>query len=206
MEFTRRKALTGIGMVGLGGSAVFASGAFTQVEADRTFDVGLASDDASSQLVIEKNPDLESPAIKQSTDGAFTMNATNVAPNAHTTYGKFGTITDATSLEQGAFVVRNENDTGENIDVTFEIGFEANPNATVELAVVDPSEDSVSVADTSGTETTISNVPSTETEDGATDDDAEIACGLLVDTTAGATDQTLNVTLTIKTVRSATTT
>ncbi|WP_434522838.1 hypothetical protein [Halorubrum sp. AS12] len=188
------------GVVGL----TFASGAFTQVEADRTFDVGLASNDASSQLVIEENSDLESGAIEQGTDGAFTINASNVAPDAHTTYGEFETITDATSLERGVFVVRNENDTGEDIDVTFEIGFEANPDAMVELAVIDPSEDSVSVADTSGAGVTISNVPSTEGE--TTDDDAEIACGLLVDTTVGATDQTLNVTLTVEAVRSTTTT
>jgi len=47
MKFTRRKALASIGMVGLGSSAVFGSGAFTQTVADREFDLQIAADDSA---------------------------------------------------------------------------------------------------------------------------------------------------------------
>ena len=45
MRFTRRKALASIGAVGIGGSAVFGSGAFTQTAVDREFDLQIAADD-----------------------------------------------------------------------------------------------------------------------------------------------------------------
>jgi len=45
MRFTRRKALASIGAVGIGGSAVFGSGAFTQTEVDRDYNLGIANDE-----------------------------------------------------------------------------------------------------------------------------------------------------------------
>jgi hypothetical protein len=206
MRIDRRAILGGIGLVATSGATVFASGAFTQVEADRTFDVGLAGDDSQSQLVIEENDELGSSAIQQTDDGAFSFNAQNVAPNALTTYGSFSDVTEPGTLETGAFVIRNENDTGTNVDVTAGISVDGETSAPVDLALLPPSDDSedvkVASADGEGDTVTVSEVPSTETDDGVDPAQAEIECGVLVDTTSDVSTGELGITLDITAVRS----
>jgi len=186
----------------------FGSGAFTQVEADRSFDVTIAGDDASSQLVIE-NTGSDLAAIDTTSDGSFTIDASGVQPGGLTTFGQFGDVTDATTLEQGTFVVRNENETGESVDITLQLGLDESSDAVVTLAAaVDPTNDTIQTTDTTtgiGGEDTISlPVPSTSAE-GTSDGEAEVECGLVIDTTAGGVGETLSLTFAVKAVRSAVT-
>lgn len=206
MKINKRTVLGGIGLVATSGATVFGSGAFTQVEADRTFDIGLAGDDSESQLVIEENAELGSSAIQQTDGGEFSFDAQDIAPGAYTTYGDFSDVTDPATLEQGVFVVRNENDTGTNVDVTAGISVDGETSAPVDLALLPPSDDSEDVkfasADGEGNTVTVSEVPSTEADEVSDPDRAEIECGILIDTTAGVPTGQLDITLDITAVRS----
>lgn len=187
----------------------FGSGAFTQVEADRSFNVTVASDDTSSQLVIE-NTGSDLAAISTASDGTFTIDATGAQPGGLTTFGRFGDITDATTLEQGTFVVRNENQIGEPVDITLQIGLNGNSSAIVELAAVNPTDNSVSTTDTNsniggGSPISLLSIPSANNAD-TTEADAQVECGLVIDTTAGGVGETLTLTFAVKAVRSAVTT
>lgn len=51
MKLNRRNALIGLGAIATGGGALFGSGAFSQVEADRTMTVSL-SDDSTAELTL----------------------------------------------------------------------------------------------------------------------------------------------------------
>ena len=53
MNMNRRTVLLGLGAAGVGSGALFASGAFTSVEADREVDLSVASDDGAL-LVLEE--------------------------------------------------------------------------------------------------------------------------------------------------------
>lgn len=211
MDLNKRTILSGIGAVAMGGATVFGSGAFTQVEADRTFNVTVAGSDTESQLVIE-DIGRESTAITTNDDdGTFTIDASGAQPGAVTTFGEFKTTTDATTLEQGTFAVRNANETGEPIDLTLQLGLDESFGAVVTLAAaVDPSGDDIQTTDTdtsidSGDSISFSEIPSTnaaDTSDGA----AQVECGLVIDTTEGGVGETLNLTFAVEAVRSAVTT
>ena len=205
----RRNVLKGLTAATAGSMGLaFGSGAFTQVEADRNFDVTIAGDDASSQLVIE-NIGSDLAAINPASDDAFTIDATGVQPGGLTTFGQFGDVTDATTLEQGTFVVRNENETGEPVDITLQLGLTGDSSAIVELAAVNPTDDSVSTTDTNsdiegGNPISLLSIPSANNAETA-EADAQIECGLVIDTTEGGVGETLNLTFAVEAVRSAVT-
>lgn len=206
----RRNVLKGLTAATAGSMGLaFGSGAFTQVEADRNFDVTIAGDDASSQLVIE-NIGSDLAAIDTTSDGAFTINTDGVQPGGLTTFGQFGDVTDATTLEQGTFVVRNENETGEPVDITLQLGLTGDSSAIVELAAVNPADDSVSTTDTNsdiegGNPISLLSIPSANNGE-TTEADAQVECGLVIDTTDGGVGETLNLTFSVEAVRSAVTT
>lgn len=205
----RRNVLKGLTAATAGSMGLaFGSGAFTQVEADRNFDVTIAGDDASSQLVIE-NIGSDLAAIDTTSDGTFTIDTTGVQPGGLTTFGQFGDVTDATTLEQGTFVVRNENETGEPVDITLQLGLTGDSSAIVELAAVNPADDSVSTTDTNsdiegGNPISLLSIPSANNGE-TTEADAQVECGLVIDTTDGGVGETLNLTFAVEAVRSAVT-
>jgi len=210
MDLNKRTILSGIGAVAMGGATVFGSGAFTQVEADRTFNVTVAGSDTESQLVIE-DIGRESTAITTNEDdGTFTIDASGAQPGAVTTFGEFATTADATTLEQGTFAVRNANETGEPIDLTLQLGLDGSSEAVVTLAAaVDPANDTIQTTDTTtgidgGESISLVDIPSTNAES-TSDGEAEVECGLVIDTTAGGVGETLNLTFAVKAVRSAVT-
>jgi len=210
MDLNKRTILSGIGAVAMGGATVFGSGAFTQVEADRTFNVTVAGSDTESQLVIE-DIGRESTAITTNEDdGTFTIDASGAQPGAVTTFGEFATTTDATTLEQGTFAVRNANETGEPIDLTLQLGLDGSSEAVVTLAAaVDPANDTIQTTDTTtgidgGESISLVDIPSTNAES-TSDGEAEVECGLVIDTTEGGVGETLNLTFAVKAVRSAVT-
>lgn len=208
----RRNVLKGL-TAALAGSMglAFGSGAFTQTEADREFSVGVASDDTGAQLVIEESPELDSAAVDPTDNNSFEFNTTEISPDAISTFGVFETITDPGSLETPAFVVRNENETGTDVDVSFGIEAAEGQDVVVELAVVPSSEaesESVAVTGTSGENSddiTLEGIPSTVNDNIDDADAAELDCGLVVDTTAdGISTDNLDITLSIQAERSNT--
>lgn len=189
----RRDVLKGLTAASAGSMALaFGSGAFTRVEANREFDVGLAADDTSSQLVIEENENLPSAAINPTDDSSFEFSVADIPPNSISAFGTFDTITDPESLNVPAFVIRNENDTGESVDVTLRIDTATERNTVVSLAAGPSSESttqSTAVTATRATtgDITIEGVPSVESSDTSISD-AEVDCGLLIDTTPDGVD------------------
>lgn len=205
----RRNVLKGLTAATAGSMGLaFGSGAFTQVEADRNFDVTIAGDDASSQLVIE-NIGSDLAVIDTASDGTFTIDTTGVQPGGLTTFGQFGDVTDATTLEQGTFVVRNENETGERVEITLQLGLTGDSSgsgAVVELAAaVDPPDSPVVTNDTTtdiGEEPSdiLFTVPSVIAE-GTDSAAAEVECGLVVDTREGGVGEELELTFAVEAER-----
>ena len=210
----RRNVLMGLTAATAGSmSLAFGSGAFTQVEAGRDFEIGLAGSDDEAQLVIEENDGVRSVAVEETDAGNFSIDADNVAPNAVTTYGEFGLDgsgqLDATELRTGVFVIRNGNETGAPVDITVGIDFDTATDASVSLSLGHPASadeldgDEVLVTNASeDNDATLGGIRSTEdgsddTPDGVSEPDAEVECGFLVDTTDGGADETLSLTLSI---------
>ena len=203
----RRKVLQGLaagtaGSIGL----AFGSGAFTSVEAEREFDIELADSDAESQLVIEANDELPSSATTTGDDDEFEIDGSRITPGATTTFGLFSDISDPEGLDKGLFIIRNENETGEPIDITVEIVLENSPNSELHLALLDPDDDvdspeTDSTGDDGTVEATVSSVPSADEEEGEVDPDdddignAEVEVGFIVE--ADANDDELNAEMTI---------
>lgn len=204
---SRRGYLTRLAAIIASASGLtFGSGAFTQVTANRTFGLSLAADDTESQLVIE-GTELASAGISQTAAGTFSIDSGDIPLNAITTFGRFTDNTDATTLTNSVFVVRNENQTEEDVDITVGLDADSSLDVVVKLAIVDPSDRSVSVTSLTGEnagDVTIPDVPSAVSA-ATTNSAAEIECGLIVDTTSQTTAVELDLTFSITAVRSATT-
>lgn len=87
MKMNRRNALLGIGAIATGGGALFGSGAFSQVEADRTVDVSLA-DDSSANLALKNGTGATSIIGSTTADGQSTIefSESNLNADAKTTW------------------------------------------------------------------------------------------------------------------------
>lgn len=196
---SRRNLLTAIGTGVAGVGVLVGSGAFTRVTADRTFDVQLA-DDTDAQLVIEENSDLESTAVTTDGNGNFAFDADGTLSDGVTTYGVFEDLSDASSLARGAFVIRNENDTGEDVDIS--AGIDDDPgDTTITLALLPPGNGDVQTTTAGNGDATVEDVSSAESDNTDSIDDAEVECGLHLDTSDGA-DGELDATLSITAERS----
>jgi hypothetical protein len=97
MKMNRRNALLGIGAIATGGGALFGSGAFSQVSADRTVRIGVEGDGAA-QLQLAANA---STGIANNSSGSSSnevgINATKLNVDADTT---FKTVLDITNNAQ----------------------------------------------------------------------------------------------------------
>jgi hypothetical protein len=196
----RRAVLKGVGAVTAGSAGLaFGSGAFSTTEADRDFTVGLAASDAESQLVIAENNDLPSSAVGTDGDGKFIINDDGITPGATTTFGRFETIDDPETLAEGAFVVRNENKTGEAIDISVEIDLENSPMSEIALALLSPGDTEVAASGMSNDSVSaeVESVPS-NAEEGTADSEAaaEVEVGLIV--AAATNDDDLSAVLTVE--------
>ena len=96
MKMNRRNVLVGLGGLAIGGGALFGSGAFDQVEAERDVTVQ-TTDDADALLALEVDDDYEDV-----TDGVTSIdlsdsnldNADGLNPDAETTFEDILTITN----------------------------------------------------------------------------------------------------------------
>ena len=93
MRPTRRQLLAGVGITAMAGGA-FGTAAFTQVEADRVFDIELAGDD-DAQLTLEIG-DNESDAVSidQEADGVIEFATTDLNDQADTVFEDVVSITN----------------------------------------------------------------------------------------------------------------
>lgn len=204
MNLNRRAVLGGLAAATFSGGAVFGSGAYTSVSADRSFTVGLADNDASSQLVVEENDEIDSSAVTTDENGVFEIDSSGISPSATVGYGSFDDISaDQPTLQTGIFVIRNENDTGSPVDISVDIGYDEGTNPLIELFVIEADGEGADSTDTTAdsTSATISDVPANETTD--TDAGSEVECGFIVDSD---TSETLDPNLTISATLSSETT
>lgn len=196
----RRGVLKGLGAATAGSAGLaFGSGAFTTTEADREFSVGLADSDAESQLVIEANDGLPSSVVATNEDDEFEIDGSRITPGATTTFGRFETIDDPATLAEGAFLVRNENETGEAVDISVGIDLDNSPTSKIALALLPSGDDPVAASEKSSdsVSATVGSVPSNA--EGGTADSAsaaEVEVGLIVD--AAADDDELSAVLTVE--------
>ena len=200
---SRRTLLTRLvaattGAVGL----AFGSGAFSQVKADRDFDVSLAGDE-QSQLVIEENPDLDSSAatIDEETE-TFSLDASGLPSSARASLGAFENITNPETLDTGVFLIRNENETGGDVDIGVSVAFDEDPddeNQLVEVALLPPEGTPQTTSTDAEGAAIVESVPSTESEEQPSEDEATVECGIIVDS---ADPEQLDIELSIEAVRS----
>lgn len=189
MKLTKRNVLSGVGLLAVSGATAFGSGAFTQVDADRSFDISVANDDASSQLVIKQNSDLESDANETTDNGIFEINTSSVPPDANVTYGNFSNLSssnDPATLEQGFFVIQNDNETGSAVDISVGVEFDSSPSSTIYLYLVGPSDNTYSTT-SGGSDATVSDVGSSE----------EVECGFIVETDASDSGSDIDATFSV---------
>jgi len=196
----RRRVLKGLtaataGSVGL----VFGSGAFTTTEAQRDFSVTLADGDAESQLVISQNDDLSSSIVTTTDDDAFEIAGSGITPGATTTFGRFDDLADPSTLTEGVFIVRNENQTRGNIDITVEIALQNSPSSELSLALLAPNGDTVTDTEGDTVNGTVESVPSA-VNDSTSEAAAEVEVGFILD--ADIADDQLTADLTVSGERS----
>lgn len=102
MTMNRRNVLIGLGGVAAGGGALLGSGAFSQVEAGRSVNLGTEGD-ASAQLGIAVN---ESAGLSNSASGdSVVLEFTDLNDQATTTFAGGLTITNNNSNNQISFTV-----------------------------------------------------------------------------------------------------
>lgn len=105
MKMNRRNALLGLGAIATGGGALFGSGAFSSVEADRTMTVGFSSD---STAELKLTP---TSTYASETSGTGT-NSQNVLELSFSNLND-----DAVSEFDGVFQVENNDSDGTSHDV-----------------------------------------------------------------------------------------
>lgn len=125
MALNRRKVLLGLGMAAAGTGAAFGSGAFTQIDADRTFVVDIendsggfvALDDTTSKSDATNNFNIVDSGFVENTNGTLeirldgttadgtSLQASGVNRNAKTRIGDESPSADNANV---AFVVRNQ--------------------------------------------------------------------------------------------------
>lgn len=121
MKMNRRNALIGLGAIATGGGALFGSGAFSQVQADRTMNVSF-SDDSTAELTL--NPTSTYATTTTGTNGAniLQLEFTNLNDDATSTFTGVFDITnnDATGASHTVYIQNAGDVDGTKID--FQVG------------------------------------------------------------------------------------
>ena len=95
MRSTRRNLLIGLATATVGGGAAFGSGAFSQVEADRTVNISVSDDDNSNTLLqLEANEDTALVTNDGNSSNELKFNLDNLNDNAVTSVTPAFTITN----------------------------------------------------------------------------------------------------------------
>ena len=127
MRMNRRKVLTALGGITIGGGALFGTGAFTQVQAERTVTVNTDGD--GSALIGLAKGTTASSAVKKTGD-TLEINFDNVGSgsglnlDAITKVGKIDTSTSPNTVSTSAFKITNNSDI--SVGITFSISLNSN--------------------------------------------------------------------------------
>jgi hypothetical protein len=126
MKSNRRSVLIGLGALTVGGGAVFGTGAFSTVEADRSVTVNIDGDSAG---LIALNPDGDGATsdVVQLVNGLLEINfdaAASGSQGVNLDAETFvGDITASTSVDTNALTITNN---GSNtVDISFTISFDS---------------------------------------------------------------------------------
>lgn len=95
MKLTRRNALAGLGAIAAGGGALFGSGAFSSVEADRTMNIGFSAD-STAELTLNPTSAYASETSSSGTNGQnlLQLDFTNLNDDAVSTFDGVFEITN----------------------------------------------------------------------------------------------------------------
>jgi hypothetical protein len=154
----RRNVLKGLSAASIGSMGLaFGSGAFTETTATRDFSISVANDGSDdAQLRIEPQG-VSSDSVYQNESGVLVIDASKLPPQAITTLGRFGDLSDANSLKEEVFAITNENDTGESVAITVNVEITSDDDdATLNVAIAPANDqgnvdsESVTVATATG--------------------------------------------------------
>ena len=128
MKSNRRSVLIGLGALTVGGGAVFGTGAFSSVEANRQVTVNVDEDDGALLALNPSGAGVDSDVV-QLDDGLLVINfdeagdsSEGVNLDAVTTVGEVDTSTSPVTVSEEAFTITNN---GSNeVDITFDIDFD----------------------------------------------------------------------------------
>lgn len=130
MKSNRRSVLIGLGALTVGGGAVFGTGAFSSVEADRTATISVA-DDSSALLALSGATSSE---LINETDGTLGIDQDNINLDGTTTVNEAITITNNGANEVELSIDVTEGTDVSNSDAEDILGIEYNPSASTDQA------------------------------------------------------------------------
>ncbi len=96
MRMNRRNALIGLGSLAVGGGALFGSGAFSQVQADRTASFSVTNDQNALLGLSGDGSYVTETATGPASQNTIEFQFTNLNDNATSTFGSVLTITNNT--------------------------------------------------------------------------------------------------------------
>ena len=169
----RRNALIGLGAIATGGGALFGSGAFSTVEADRTMSVGV-SGDASAEVIL-------SPTSAYATTSTTGTNSGN---ELALTFDNLND--DARSTFTGVFDIENNDSDGNAHDVYVDTDQSSSEIDGSIIDFRDSGSNSITAASASGTSANASGLAS----------GSAVSVEIFIDSTASlSTGSDLNVTI-----------
>lgn len=125
MKSNRRSVLVGLGALTVGGGAVFGTGAFSSIEADRSVTVNIDGDSAGL-LALNPDGDGANSDVVQLVNGLLEINFDAAASGSQgvnlDASTLVGAITDGTSVDTNALTITNN---GSNtVELSFGINFD----------------------------------------------------------------------------------
>ena len=224
-DMNRRNVLLGLGTAAAGSGIVFGSGAFTQVEAQRSIDISVNNDSASAVSITPgAAPQGGFATIEEDNDGAIEFSLDDEAINTNATFTvgddeEFnGSNLDAEpEEEQVAFVIEDEaNFTGtdNSLGVQFDLGTDETLDSIGFEFFGDSNDENLNEAGTDNSGEGGIDFSAVESEaltgDGVADQTAKfvlnddepnfsgVAAGVItIDTTSGSGSQDVNIDATI---------
>ena len=116
MAMNRRNVLIGLGTVAAGGGAAIGTGAFSQVEAERTVNIGV-NGDASAAVELTANTSVEGVTQAGGAGSELSIKLTNVNDGAVTSIGLVNDTDSPASVTTEAFTIDNDTSSDYNIVV-----------------------------------------------------------------------------------------
>lgn len=161
MKMNRRNALIGLGGLAVGGGALFGSGAFSNVQADRS---------ASFSVTNDGNA-----LLGLSGDGSYVSETDTGTAGSSTIQFQFSSLNDdATSTFEGVLTITNQTQDGAAKDVYVQDDGTVTANGVIDFVVSDSSSNGTAGNSIVGSANSVNLA-----------DTASVTCDIVIDTTAG---------------------